>query len=89
MFIKKENETQEVIPAIAEVISVDPIGIHGKVDKLQGIVEVLEEEFNLAGKNFEVTSYSDKGNKILVQFTNDSFKVDFTVTSGEIINNLN
>lgn len=87
MFIKKENETPEVIPAIAEVISTDPIGIQS--DKLQGIVEVLKEEFNLTGKNFEVTGYSDKGNKILVQLTNDSFKVDFTVTSGEIINNLN
>lgn len=53
--------------------------------KMNKVLEMLQEEFNLKGKNYILTGYVDKGNKIVTTLDNGEFSIQFTLNSQEMI----
>lgn len=64
---------------------------HQKVSskKMEQVVGILTEEFNLKDKGFELVGYSDKGNKIVATVSNNDYEATFTVKSQDTIMRLN
>lgn len=53
--------------------------------KMSEVLDILQEEFNLKDKGFELTGYADKGNKIVATLTNNDYEATFTLKSQDTI----
>lgn len=80
------EEEKEVIDADGEQYLDDSSKVSSK--KMSSVLELLQEQFNLKGKGFELIGYSDKGNKIVATLANGDFEIQFTIKSSNILMNL-
>lgn len=58
-------------------------------EKMNKVLDLLQEQFNLRDKGFELTGYADKGNKIVATLTNQDYEATFTLKSQDTIMRLN
>lgn len=58
-------------------------------EKMNEVIQLLQEEFNLKNKGFEVVGYADKGNKIVVILANSNYEATITLKSQDTIMRLN
>lgn len=54
-------------------------------DKMNKVLDLLQDTYNLRGKNFELIGYADKGNKIVATLANTEYEAQFTIKSSEVI----
>ena len=78
MALKKKKKIEE--PAI----TTDEVGAVS-VDKTQVVVSHLQDKFNLKNKNFVLSGYADKGNKIITTLSNEDYDVTVTVKSPDLL----
>ena len=82
--LKKSNAGTEVESnEITEMTSQEEENVSS--DKMEKVIEYLQDKFNLSGKNFELIGYADKGNKIVATLANTEYEVQFTIKSQDII----
>lgn len=81
------DEEKEVLEKQGE----ETINANSKVssEKMQAVIDLLQKDFNLKDKNFELTGYTDKGNKIVCGLTNSKYEVVFTLKDQETLMRLN
>lgn len=65
-------------------ITTDEVGAVS-VDKTQVVVSHLQDKFNLKNKNFVLSGYADKGNKIITTLSNKDYDVTVTVKSPDLL----
>lgn len=91
---KPVEETVEQSPYInedeKEVISADgeqytECAENVSSEKMNKVIELLQDKYNLRGQNFELTAYADKGNKVIATLANADYEVQFTIKSLDII----
>ena len=90
-----ENTTEEVVLTEdeKEVLTKDGedfIEETAKVSstKMTAVLDLLQDTYNLRGKDFELVGYADKSNKIVATLANKDFEIQFTIKSPEILMNL-
>lgn len=54
-------------------------------ERMHKVLELLQEDFDIKHKNFELTGYNDKGTKIEATLKNPDYEVKFTLKSNIII----
>lgn len=54
-------------------------------DKMNKVLDLLQDTYNLRGKGFELIGYADKGNKIVATLANTEYEAQFTIKSSEVI----
>lgn len=52
-------------------------------EKMQRVVEVVQEQFNLYDKNFSVNGFADKGSKCQLSMSNGDFDIVVTIKDCE------
>ena len=78
------NEAEkEVITADGEQYIEDEEKVSSK--KMNKVLDLLQDTYNLRGRDFELVGYSDKGNKIVATLANPEYEAQFTIKSSEII----
>lgn len=53
--------------------------------KMTAVLDLLQDTYNLRGKNFELVGYADKSNKIVATLANRDFEIQFTIKSPDIL----
>ena len=82
--LKKSNAGTEVESnEITEMTSQEEENVSS--DKMEKVIEYLQDKFNLSGKNFELIGYADKGKKITATLSNDDIEASFVIKSEELI----
>ena len=77
------EEEKEVITADGEQYIEDEEKVSSK--KMNKVLDLLQDTYNLRGRDFELVGYSDKGNKIVATLANQEYEAQFTIKSSEII----
>lgn len=77
------EEEKEVITADGEQYIEDEEKVSSK--KMNKVLDLLQDTYNLRGRDFELVGYSDKGNKIVATLANPEYEAQFTIKSSEII----
>lgn len=54
-------------------------------EKMNKVLDLLQDEFNLRDKGFELVGYADKGNKIVATLANNDFEASFVLKSQDTI----
>ena len=54
-------------------------------EKMNKVIDLLQDKYNLKGNNFELIGYADKGNKIVATLANTEYEVQFTIKSQDIL----
>lgn len=54
-------------------------------EKMNKVLDLLQDEFNLRDKGFELIGYADKGNKIVATLANSDFEASFVLKSQDTI----
>lgn len=54
-------------------------------EKMNKVLDLLQDEFNLRDKGFEPVGYADKGNKIVATLANNDFEASFVLKSQDTI----
>ena len=53
------------------------------VKKMASVVELVQNEFNLAEGNYVVNAFADKGNKSQISLSNEDFDIVITIKDNE------
>lgn len=77
------EEEKEVIEFDGEQYVEDSTKVSS--EKMNKVLDLLQEKFNLKDKGFELTGYADKGNKIIATLSNLDYEATFTLKSQETI----
>lgn len=77
------EEEKEVLTADGEQYSESAEKVSS--EKMNKVLELLQDKYNLRGQNFELTAYADKGNKVIATLANTDYEVQFTIKSLDII----
>ena len=77
------EEEKEVLTADGEQYIDDSTKVSS--DKMNKVLDLLQDTYNLRGKNFELIGYADKGNKIVATLANTEYEAQFTIKSSEVI----
>ena len=77
------EEEKEVITADGEQYIEDEEKVSSK--KMNKVLDLLQDTYNLRGRDFELVGYSDKGNKIVATLATPEYEAQFTIKSSEII----
>ena len=70
-----EKDGQEYFESQGEVSS----------ERMHKVVELLQEEFDIKNKSFELTGYNDKGNKIEAVLSNMEYEVKFVLKTNALM----
>lgn len=54
-------------------------------ERMHKVVELLQDEFDIRNKSFELTGYNDKGNKIEATLSNVEYEVKFTLRTNALM----
>lgn len=74
---------KEVLTADGEQYIEETESVSSK--KMNKVLDLLQDTYNLRGRDFELVGYSDKGNKIVATLANPEYEAQFTIKSSEII----
>lgn len=77
------EDEKEVLEADSEKIEEAKSEVSAK--KMNRVLNLLQENFNLRDKGFELAGYADKGNKIVTTLSNGDYDVQFTLKSQDTI----
>lgn len=85
-----EGEPQDPSPymnsdeqaALSEQVESEYDSVPVSVDSFSAAVQVVQDNFNLADRDFVVTGFSIKGSKCTVALTNGSFDLTVTIKDG-------
>ena len=77
------EEEKEVLIADGEQYIEDSTKVSS--DKMNKVLDLLQDTYNLRGKGFELIGYADKGNKIVATLANTEYEAQFTIKSSEVI----
>lgn len=86
-----ENENGEYMTSDeAEVISADGENYQEEKsevssERMQSVLDLLQEEYDIKNKGFELTGYADKGSKIVATVSNRDYDVQFTLKSSVLL----
>jgi len=80
------EDEKEVLDADGEQYIEDVTKVSSK--KMNSVIELLQDEFNLKGKHFELIGYSDKGNKVVATLANSEYEAQFVIKSSDILMHL-
>ena len=75
-------EEAEVLSADAESL---PEEQEVSSERMQSVLDLLQEEFNIKDKGFEITGYANKGSKILATISNTEYDIQFTLKSSALM----
>ena len=53
--------------------------------RMQSVLDLLQDEYDIKNKGFELTGYADKGNKIVATLSNKDYDVQFTLKSTVVL----
>lgn len=68
--------------ALSEQVESEEDSVPVSVDSFSAAVQVVQDNFNLADRDFVVTGFSIKGSKCAVSLTNGSFDLTVTIKDG-------
>lgn len=90
---KKSVEEQSPRINIGENLETGNEQVTGNTDKVSSekmnkVLELLQDKYNLVGQDFELISIADKKNKVIATLSNADYDVQFTIKSMDIINAL-
>lgn len=74
------NSDEQV--ALSEQVESEDDSVPVSVDSFSTAVQVVQDNFNLADRDFVVTGFSIKGSKCTVALTNGSFDLTVTIKDG-------
>lgn len=77
------EEEKEVLTSDGEQYIDDSTKVSS--DKMNKVLNLLQDTYNLRGKGFELIGYADKGNKIVATLANTDYEAQFTIKSSEVI----
>lgn len=77
------EEEKEVLTSDGEQYIDDSTKVSS--DKMNKVLNLLQDTYNLRGKGFELIGYADKGNKIVATLANTEYEAQFTIKSSEVI----
>lgn len=85
-----EEESEFMNEAEAEVITKDGEAIaeaNAEVSsqRMHQVLNLLQDEFDIKNKGFELTGYADKGTKIEATVNNMDFEIKFTLKSNALM----
>lgn len=80
------EDEKEVLDADGEQYIEDATKVSSK--KMDSVLELLQDKFNLKGKDFELIGYSDKGNKVVATLANSEYEAQFVIKSSDILMHL-
>lgn len=70
----------------AEVITADAESMQEvSSERMQSVLDLLQEEYDIKDKGFELTGYADKGSKIIATVSNAEYDVQFTLKSSALL----
>lgn len=88
--VETVENSVEMTPEESEVLSADGEGYKDEQSevssqRMQSVLDLLQDEFDIRDKHFELTGYADKGNKIEATVNNPDFEIKFTLKSSTLM----